>query len=164
MGPTIFDLLYGIGTVAGGAIGARVGFEWFGYPGGVVGCVLGAALGYFAGNTFYRLLNHATKRRVRSKSSAELRAELVRDYIPGTYVSSLIISVLLDRGEPVEDFREYIFRQLHSENVTWRTAGLYNLALCYPDLAARLAGFNAFQPTKEDLERLKEIESAPADG
>lgn len=111
MGPTIFDLLYGIGTVAGGAIGARVGFEWFGYPGGVVGCVLGAALGYLAGYAFYCLLNRVMERRLRSKSSAELRTELLDDYVPGTYVSSLIISVLLERGEPVESFRNYIFRQ-----------------------------------------------------
>lgn len=164
MGPTIFDLLYGIGTVAGGAIGARVGFEWFGYPGGVVGCVLGAAIGFLVGYVFYLFPNQLLERRVRSKSSAELRAQLVGDYIPGTYVSSLIISVLLERGEPVGDFREYIFRQLHSENVTWRKAGLHNLALCYPNLAAKLVGFDAFQPTKEDLKRLKEIESAPADG
>ncbi|HUY92040.1 MAG TPA: hypothetical protein VMV10_25085 [Pirellulales bacterium] len=161
---TIFDLLHGMAIVAGGTIGARAGFKWFGYPGGAVGCVLGATLGFLVGYASYRLLDLLMVRRIRSKSTAELRAKLVDDDIPGTYVSRLIISVLLERGEPVESFREYVFRQLRSEDVTWRRAGLCNLGLCYPDLAAKLEAFDAFQPTKEDLQRLKEIEPAPDDG
>lgn len=156
---TVFHLLYIVVIIGGGMIGANSGFELFGYPGGAVGCVLGAALGYLVAYAFDRLLDLLLQRGVRRKSTPALRAKLVDDDIPGTYVSGLIISVLLERGEPVESFRDYIFRQLHSEDVTWRIAGMYNLSICYPDLAAKLEGFNPFQPTKQDLERLSEIES-----
>lgn len=163
MRPTIFDLLHGVAIAIGGMVGAQWGFKWFGYPGAVVAGVLGAALGLLGGCAFQRLLNALMELSVRRKSTQALRAELGDEFTPGTYVSGLIISVLLERGEPVESFRDYIFRQLHSEYVTWRKAGLYNLSICYPDFAAKLAGFNVLQPTEGDLQRLRTIERMPDD-
>lgn len=163
MRPTIFDLLHGIAIAIGGMVGAQWGSKWFGYPGAVVAGVFGAALGLLTGCAFQRLLNALMELSVRRKSTQALRANLGDEFIPGTYVSGLIISVLLERGEPVESFREYIFRQLHSEYVTWRKAGIYNLSICYPDLAAKLKDFDVFHPTDDDLQRLKAIERMPDD-
>ena len=159
MQPNLFDLLDGIVIVSGGMIGAKSGFGILGYPGGAVGGLLGAMLGFFVAYTFDRLLNVLMVRSVRRKSAPALRAKLNDEITPGTYVSGLIISELLERGEPADGFRDYIFRQLHSEHVTYRKAGLYNLEICCPELAAKLKGFNPFQPSNEDLERLTEIES-----
>lgn len=161
MRPTIFDMLFLMAVLSGGMIGARSGFAWFGYPGGVAGAVFGVTLGFLVGLAFRRLLNLCMERHIRRKSTSALRAELIDDDTPGTYASSLIIAVLLERGEPVQTFRSYILRQLRSEYSTWRKAGLYNLALCYPDLSAKLGSFDPFNPTTEELERLKEIESMP---
>jgi hypothetical protein len=161
MQPTIFFTMIPLGAIMmGGLIGARSGFKLFGYPGGAVGAVVGTALGFLVGYGFHRSLCLSMERRVRRKSTPALRAELVDDDIPGTYVSSLIISVLLERHEPVESFRGYILNQLRSEYVTWRTAGLRNLEICYPDLAAKLGNFDPFHPNKDALERLNEIDSA----
>lgn len=144
----------------GGMTGALFGSTLFGLLGGTIGTLFGGAVGFTIGYTiFFSIPNRLLERSVRRKSTSTLRAELNEDYIPGTFVSSLIISILLERGEPVESFREYVFRQLNSEYVTWRRAGLRNLALCFPALAARLEGFDPFHPTQDDLERLKEIEA-----
>lgn len=156
--PTMFDLLHGIAVITGGMVGAQWGFKWFGYTGATVVGVFGATLGFLLGWAFHRLLDVLMVLSVRRKSTQTLRAKLADEFTPGTFVSSLIISVLLERGEPVESFRDYIFRQLHSEYVTWRKAGLYNLSICYPDLAPKLAGFDIFQPTEGDLQRVKDIE------
>jgi hypothetical protein len=157
---TLFHLFYMIVVFGGGIIGAQSGFRLIGYPGGAVGGVLGVTLGCHVTYGFHRCLNFLMERSVRRKSTPALKAQLVDNITPGTYVSSLIISVLLERHEPVESFRDYILRQLRSESVTWRKAGLCNLGICYPDVASKLKDFDPLHPTKEDLKRLNEIESA----
>jgi hypothetical protein len=156
---TLFHLFYMIVVFGGGIIGAQSGFRLIGYPGGALGGVLGVTLGFLVAYGFHRCLNFLMEWSIRRKSTPALKAQLVDDITPGTYVSSLIISVLLERHEPVESFRGYILRQLRSESVTWRKAGIYNLGICYPNLASKLKDFDPFHPTKEDLERLKDIET-----
>jgi hypothetical protein len=162
MRPNLFTLLHMASIMFGGMIGASVGFNVFGFPGGVIAGVLGAMLGYFVGYTCNSICNFFFVRSYSRMSTPALRARLIETHIPGTFVSTLIISLLLERGEPVDSFREYIFRQFNTTDVAWRRAGIYNLGLCYPELAAKLEGFNCFHPTEKDLKRLKEIESTPS--
>jgi hypothetical protein len=43
-----------------------------------------------------------------------------------------------------------------------RTVNEAKHATCYPELAAKLEGFDPFHPTPQDLEKLKETEATGA--
>ena len=123
MQPTIFTVFYVTGIIGGGTIGAQFGFELFGWLGGTIGTLVGGVLATVIGNTLNTFIDRLMVRSKRRKTTSALRAELNDDGHAGTYVSSVVISILLERGEPVGSFREYIFRQLNSDYVTERRAG-----------------------------------------
>lgn len=163
MRPTLIDLMIWIVIVAMVTVGARLGFQVGGYVGGAAGIVLGASCGILVGYLANRLFNILTVRSVRRKSTPALRAQLNDGFTDSTYVSSLIISVLIERGESVAGFREYIVRQLRSPYVECRRAGWCNLGICYPQFAATIEGFDPFEPSSEHLSRLAEIEQVSSD-
>ncbi|MHB8957738.1 MAG: hypothetical protein ACYC4U_32650 [Pirellulaceae bacterium] len=158
MRPTIFTLLHMMAIMLGGWTCAEAGFKSFGMPGGLIGGLVGGAFGHIMGRLTGSAMNRLTERYYRRKSTVTLRAYLDESDTAGTYISCLIISILLERGESVDSFRNYVFGQLYSGDVCQRRAGIVNLELCYPVLAAQMKGFNAFAPTTDDLARLKEIE------
>lgn len=159
MRPTIFTLLHFMTIFFVGHVGSEFGSKWLGPHGGIVGALVGGAIGLFIGCVMSIATNWLTVWFYRRKSSVKLRLNLNEAGIDSTYISSLIIFILLDRGDSVESFRDYVFRQLNSDDICQRRAGLVNLGLCYPVHATKLAGFNPFAPTKDDLERLNDVES-----
>ena len=159
MRPTIFTLLYMIAIMLGVHICAVTGFKSFGLSGGTIGALVGGAFVYIMGCLTHSAMNRLTERYYRRKSTVFLRACLDEASTAGSYISCLIISILLERGDSVDSLRNFVFRQLDSGDVCERQAGLVNLRLYYPILAGQLKGFNVFSPTKNDLVRLKEIET-----
>ena len=159
MRPNLFTLLNLIVFLFSVVIGARTGFTWLGLPGGVIGSVVGGVSSVMIGRLTSAAMDRATERHYRKKSIDSLRANLDDGYTSSTYVSCLIVSILLERNESVESLRDYVFRQLHSCDACQRRSGLVSLGLCYPVLAEQLKGFNVFDPTKDDLERLARIET-----
>ncbi len=161
MRPNLFTLLHIIAIIFSGMIGAESGFKWYGLPGKVkvIGALVGGALGLLMGCLASTITNRGTERWYRRKTTASLRDVLYEPGIDSTDISSLVISILLERGEPAESLRVYVFSQLHSGDVCQRKAGIFNLALCFPVIAAQLEGFDPFHPSKEHLERLKDIQA-----
>ncbi|MCY2983303.1 MAG: hypothetical protein NTY15_06645 [Planctomycetota bacterium] len=158
MQPNIFTLLYLYVIAFGGMICAVIGFQLFGLPGGAIGALVGAASSQILGCWASSAMNRLTERHYRRMSTSMLRTRLDEGVTAASYISCLIISILLERGDSVDGFRKYIFRQLHSGSTCERRAGLANLWLCNSILAAKLVGFNVFGPTTADLERLNGIE------
>lgn len=159
MRPTIFTVLHIIAIMLSGMVCAQAGFKSFDVTGGLVGGLVGGTSGHILGRLTCSAMNWLTVQCYRRKSTVTLRASLVQSDIAASYISCLIVSILLERGQPVDSLRTYVFRQLRSGDVCQRRAGLINLRRCYPRLAAQLHGFNTLVPSRDDLVLLKEIEA-----
>ena len=109
---TIFHLILLVVAVATAVSGAIVGLKEFGIGGAVVGGVLGLAVGVVVGKLPFALPMAWLRWDLRRSSVEPLRRRLDEQY----FLSHLILAELARRGEPMDNFREAVARQLASES------------------------------------------------
>jgi hypothetical protein len=128
---TLFDLLKLLGTVAGAVIGGSYGSS-FGWPAAIVGALIGLIIGMLVGNlpwaASYAWMRYDLKR----SSVAKLKERLQREY----FISHLLIGELVSRGEPLEQFRDYVAELLRSQNALERHCGEGVAGMWFPELLA----------------------------
>jgi hypothetical protein len=130
---TLFDLLQLVGALAGAVLGLVLGHERFGIVGAIIGTPLGLYLGNFVGQIPWLLTWKLMRRDLKRSPTEALRARV--DENP--FISHLAIAELVIRGEPVEDFRPAVVRQLQSSSPLVRHFGEANAKLWFPDLVKR---------------------------
>jgi hypothetical protein len=127
---TIFDFLKLTGACAG-AIGASVlGYREFGWLAVIVVTPLGFIVGAFIGNLPWVAVWAWVRYDFRRSGAAELKQRLEREY----YLSHLLIAELVSRGEPVEQFRDYVVGLLRSDNSDEQRFGEASARIWFPDL------------------------------
>jgi hypothetical protein len=129
---TTFDILQFAGVVAGATFGYRFGA---GIVGGVLGATIGVAAGWLTGRLPFIVSFWSLRRSLNRASVADLRSRLEREY----FISHLIITELVARGEPVESFRFTVEHQLASQSADVQRFGRANARLWFPELAGDLA-------------------------
>ncbi|MDH5221124.1 MAG: hypothetical protein OEW94_07825 [Betaproteobacteria bacterium] len=128
---TFFDLLKLLGAAAGAVIGGSYGSS-FGWPAAIVGTLAGLIVGMLVGNlpwTASRAWMHYDLKR---SSVAKLRDRLQREHS----ISHLLIGELLSRGEPLEQFRDYVAELLRSHDALERRCGEGTARMWFPELLA----------------------------
>ena len=76
------------------------------------------------------IANARLERELHEKSVTQLRERLNREY----FMSHELLHELISRGEPAEDFREYVARQLKSDRPYEPNIGQYNARTWFPEL------------------------------
>ena len=127
---TLFDIFRLAATVAGAIVGHRIGFGVGGTVAGIAGVAVGAALGRVVGRLPFTVSFAWLQRSLKRASTPELRASLDEDYC----ISHLIIAELIQRGEPVESFREVVMAQLASASPDVRRFGRGNARAWFHEL------------------------------
>jgi uncharacterized membrane-anchored protein YhcB (DUF1043 family) len=128
---TFFDLLKLLGAAAGAVIGGSYGSS-FGWPAAIVGTLVGLIVGMLLGNLPWTASRAWMHYELRRSSVAELKERLQREY----FISHLVIGELLSRGEPLEQFRDYVAELLRSHNALKRHCGEGTARMWFPDLLA----------------------------
>lgn len=127
---TIFDLALAIGIVGGFTFGVTIGWGNFGVFGAIAGGFLGVCGGFVVGQLPWVLASIWFRGELKRAGIAELRERLRTEH----YTSHLLIAELVSRDEPLEDFRDVVVAQLHSELTIVRRVGEENARLWFPDL------------------------------
>lgn len=159
---TLFHLMFAVMSVFVCIhVGMWLGYEMFGRNGAKVGMALGFIVGFPATSIPLWTLNRLTEYCYRCKSTEALKRKIidVKSGIHGTYISCLIVMILLERGTPVEGFRGYIIHQLKSDDLTWRKAGWQNLTICYPELVPDLTFDDLFSESEAYRTAVAEIQA-----
>jgi hypothetical protein len=118
---TIFDLSELIGAVAGFGVGVLTGWHWFGWPGVILGGVVGLVAGWIFGRVPFAIAGQFLRRNLARCDNATLRSRLDTEY----YIAHIIIAHLVIRGEPIESFRGYVAGLLNSDCPDRRRIGEY---------------------------------------
>ena len=143
---TFFDLLKLIGAVAGAALCGSYGLS-FGWPAAILGALIGIAVGMFIGNLPFAASRAWMRYDLKRSSISKLKERLHRDY----FVSHLLIGELVSRGEPVEQFREYVAGLLRSSNALERHCGEGTAGIWFPDLLGKSSSSSSAEaPTAND--------------
>lgn len=143
-----FQLLF---LIIGLIAGIYFGGSYFGWLGGIIGGFFGAVLGFFILGRIPLLLGFLFLRDDLKKcDNLTLKKRLETQY----YISHLIIAELASRGELVEQFRDYIFSQLQSDNFNERDFGWQNLNVWFPELAAQIESFDPTSPTNKSMKKI----------
>ena len=119
----ILGLLFGI------CLGVAIASFGTGWGGGVIGLVLGIAVGWLAALLPPEIVRHAILFLMRWSGTAQLKERLAR----GHSWSEFIISELVRRGEPVEQFRDCVRSLLHSDSHACRKLGERIQRRWFPD-------------------------------
>lgn len=115
----IFHLSRLLGVLLGAGLGLAVIFfasAWAGIP---IGIALGVAAGYLFGLLPPELVRHGIKFSLRWSETARLKERLHQDH----GLAPLLIEELVSRGEPVEQFRDYVESLLRSNSFFRRSCG-----------------------------------------
>ena len=115
----IFHLSRVLGVLLGVGLGLVVIFFASAAAGLPIGVVLGVAAGYLFGLLPPECVRHAIMFSLRWSDTARLKERLRRE--PG--LAPLIVEELVSRGEPVEQFRDYVESLLQSNSFIRRSAG-----------------------------------------
>jgi hypothetical protein len=128
---TFFDLLKLLGAGAGAVIGGSYGSS-FGWPAAIVGTLVGLIVGMLVGNLPWAASRAWMHYDLKRSSVAKLKERLQREY----FISHLLIGELLSRGEPLEQFRDYVAELLRSHNALERHCGEGVARMWFPELLA----------------------------
>lgn len=126
---TAFDLLKLVGALGGAVLGGLYGFA-HGWLAAVAGIVVGLVVGAFAGNLPWLASWAWMRYDLKRSSTARLKERLRAEY----GISHLLIGELVSRGEPLEQFREYVAGLLESQNPLERHCGKGTAGMWFPDL------------------------------
>jgi hypothetical protein len=128
---TFFDLLKLLGAGAGAVIGGSYGSS-FGWPAALAGILLGLIVGMLVANLPWAASRAWMRYDLKRSSVAKLKERLRREY----FISHLLIGELVSRGEPLEQFRDYVAELLRSQNALERHCGEGVAGTWFPELLA----------------------------
>ncbi len=146
----VFELC---GAFIGLGSGFVIGQKLFGWVGAIVGSGIGFYCGLVVGRLPQVIVGAMLKQKLKRSDTATLKRRLENEY----FISHLIIACLVVRGEPVEQFRKYIFSLLNSDSWDKRRFGWTNLKIWFPELAKRIGSFNPKDSSELCKEKLKTI-------
>lgn len=115
----IFHLSRLLGVLLGVGLGLAITFfagAWAGIP---IGVILGVAAGYLFGLLPPECARHGIKFTLRWSDTARLKERLHREH----GLAAIIIEELMSRGEPVEQFRDYVEALVRSNSAFRRSCG-----------------------------------------
>ena len=127
---SVFHLFELIGAVVGTVIGLVFGHKGFGWFGALLGAAIGFYAGLILGRVPYSIAFVWMRCGLKKCDTATLRRKLEREY----FISQFIIAELVVRGEPVEQFREYVLSLVHSDSSDKRRFGEQNRRIWFPEL------------------------------
>jgi hypothetical protein len=126
----IYLLSQVLGALAGVGLGLVVIFfasAWAGIP---IGVLPGVAVGYLFGLLPPECVRHGIKFLLRWSDTARLKDRLHREH----GLAPIIIEELVSRGEPVEQFRDYVESLLRSNSFIRRGCGKLIRHKWFPDM------------------------------
>ncbi len=116
-------ILFLVSRVLGALVGVGLGLtiiffasSWAGIP---IGIALGVSVGFLFGLVPPELVRHGIKLSLRWSDTARLKERLHREH----GLAPLIIEELVSRGEPIEQFHDYVESLLRSNSFFWRSCG-----------------------------------------
>jgi len=108
-----------LGVLLGVSLGLAITFfacAWAGIP---IGVILGVAAGYLFGLLPPECVRHGIKFTLRWSDTVDLKERLNRE----CGVAAIIIEELVSRGEPVEQFRDFVDALVRSNSAFRRSCG-----------------------------------------
>ena len=115
----IFHLSRVTGVLLGVGLGLVILFFASAAAGLPIGVILGVAVGYLFGLLPPECVRHGIKFSLRWSDPARLKESLHREH----GLAAVIIEELVSRGEPVEQFRDYVESLLRSNSFIRRSCG-----------------------------------------
>lgn len=144
---TLFDGFKLLGAVGGAVVGGSYGYQTFGWLGAVIGLPLGLLVGSFVLNLPWVVVWAWMRYDLKRSSIAKLKNRLHREYS----ISHLLIAELVSRGEPLEQFREFVAGLLRSNNPLERHCGEGAAGMWFPDLLVNSSSSSSAEdPTAND--------------
>jgi hypothetical protein len=119
-----------LGLVFGVVLGVVITFLGLGWGGGIIGPLLGIAVGLLGSQLPPEIVRHSLLLWMRCRSTDGLRAWLQQE--PG--LAPMILEVLVARGEPVDSFRDPVQALLQSTSGVHRGIGRSLSRRWFPDL------------------------------
>ncbi len=125
-------IVFIVSRLLGFAVGVLICLGACVWAGVVIGATLGISVGYLAGALLQEFGLIGIRLRLKFLDTAILRARLVRD----DCLSHLLITELVSRGEPVEQFRTHVEALVRSDSVFRRSSGKECQKKWFPDMPA----------------------------
>jgi len=119
-----------LGLVLGLAAGAVIGLGASAWAGVVIGAILGVSVGFLAGALVPEFARILIRLVLKWSDGTRLRARLEHKHC----LSHLIITELVSRGEPVEQFRGYVESLIRSDSAARRSCGKMSRRKWFPDM------------------------------
>jgi len=123
-------IIFVVSRLLGFAVGALVCLGACVWAGVVIGATLGLSVGYLVGMLLQEFGEIAIRLRMKFSDTASLRARLERDQC----LSHLIITELVSRGDPVEQFRGQVEVLIRSNSFFRRSSGKQCRKKWFPDM------------------------------
>ncbi len=143
---TLFTLLRWIATWCGLGVGLVLGAKWFGLPGSVVG----ALIGFFAGNIIGLIPDWLGYRyffkEIERSSDDKLRAMLADG--EWQFWHTIALLQLSARGHDVQPELPRILCMLEADSVLTRRFGFDALRLVFTELAQKIPDYDPKEPTQ----------------
>ncbi len=126
---TLFDLFKFGGALMGAVAASSFGYRTFGWPAAIVAAPLGLIAGAFIGNLPWIATDLLMRYELKRSSSARLKQRLESEF----FISHLLIAELVSRGEPLEQFRDYVTGLMRSADPHQRYFGHAVARIWFPD-------------------------------
>lgn len=126
----IFHLSRVLGVLSGVGLGLVIIFFASASAGIPIGIALGVSVGCLFGLVPPEFVRHGIKFSLRWSDTARLKKRLHREH----GLAPLIIEELVSRGEPVEQFRDYVESSLRSNSFIRRSCGKMTRRKWFPDM------------------------------
>ncbi len=126
---TLFHVFELIGAVIGGVSGLVFGQKAFGWIGALLGGPLGFYVGLVVGRLPYSVVFAWMRRDLKKCDTPTLKSRLQREF----FLSQFIIAELVVRGEPVEQFKQYVLSLVQSDSSDKRRFGEQNMRIWFPE-------------------------------
>ncbi len=142
---TLFDLFELLGFVLGAIGGIAAGYSWLGWVGGILGAFAGAAVGFLCGRIPLLVSWRFARWHLARQSATQLRAALHGGNWPAYH---LFLTELARRGEAIGDEAGVFVPMLADDDLVKRYHGWSVVRAFYPDLAARIPGYDPRSPAE----------------
>jgi len=126
---TLFDLFQLVVAIAGAILVGSYGSS-FGWLAAILGALIGFVVGLLIGNLPWAASRAWMRYDLKRCSIAKLKERLNYE----GFISHLLIGELVSRGEPLEQFRDYVAGLLRSSDVLERHYGEGTAGMWFPDL------------------------------